>query len=87
MSLSAPHPTLAPLDHDTHPPLSDPAADRRRRRIENLIGLCWGLITLKALFVVWLVNHYAMPFNPLWVIGPTVAMALIATTLYYCVRD
>jgi hypothetical protein len=60
---------------------------RRRRRVETLIYFCWGLIVLKSFVVVWAVNHYSMPFNPLWVIGPTVTFALVATTVYYWLRE
>jgi hypothetical protein len=59
----------------------------RRRRIELLIYFCWGLIVIKSFVVTWAVGRYAMPFNPLWVIGPTVSFALIATIVYYCGRD
>lgn len=60
---------------------------RRRRRVENLILFCWGLIVLKCFVVVWLVNHFAMPFDPMWVILPTVSAAFIATSLYFWLRD
>jgi hypothetical protein len=60
---------------------------RHRWRVERLIYACWGLIILKSVFVVWAVGHYAIPFNPLWVIAPTVAFALLATGLYYWLRD
>ena len=60
---------------------------RRRKRIEALIGICWGLIVLKTFVVVWAVHHYAMPFSPMWVIAPTVFMAFIATSAYYWLRD
>ena len=60
---------------------------RHRRRIETLIGVCWGLIVLKCFAVVWVVHHYAMPFSPLWVIAPTVVFAFLATSLYYALRD
>jgi len=60
---------------------------RHRWRVEKLIFLCWGLIVLKSVFVVWAVGHYAIPFNPLWVIAPTVAFALLATSLYFWLRD
>jgi hypothetical protein len=59
---------------------------RRRRRVENLISICWGLIALKSLLVVWAVGHYSIPFNPMWVVGPTVAFALVATVAYYRMR-
>jgi len=62
-------------------------AMRQRRRIETLIGVCWGLIVLKTFVVVWAVHHYAMPFSPMWVIAPTVTMAFIATSAYYWLRD
>lgn len=60
---------------------------RHRRRVETLIYFCWGLIVIKCFVVVWLVNHYSMPFNPLWVIAPTVIFAFLATSLYYWLRD
>jgi hypothetical protein len=60
---------------------------RQRKRIETLIGVCWGLIVLKTFAVTWVVHHYAMPFSPMWVIAPTVTMAFIATSAYYWLRD
>lgn len=60
---------------------------RRRKRVEALIGICWGLIVLKTFAVVWVVHHYAMPFSPMWVIAPTVTMAFVATAAYYWLRD
>jgi hypothetical protein len=62
-------------------------AVRQRKRIETLIGVCWGLIVLKTFVVVWVVHHYAMPFSPMWVIAPTVTMAFVATSAYYWLRD
>jgi hypothetical protein len=60
---------------------------RHRRRIETLIYFCWGLIILKTFVVVWAVQHYAMPFSPMWVIAPTVTFAFVATSMYYWLRD
>jgi hypothetical protein len=60
---------------------------RRRRRVETLIYFCWGLIVIKSFGLVWLANHYDIPFNPMWVIAPTVAFALVATGAYYRFRD
>jgi hypothetical protein len=60
---------------------------RQRRRIETLIYFCWGLIVFKCFVVVWAVNYFAMPFNPMWVIAPTVTFAFVATSVYYWLRD
>lgn len=55
---------------------------RRRRRVENIIRICWVVIAVKSAAVLWAVHHYNLPFNPLWVIGPTAIFALLATALY-----
>jgi len=60
---------------------------RRRRRVETLIYVCWGLIVLKTFVVIWAVHHFSMPFNPMWVIAPTVTFAFVATATYYWLRD
>jgi len=60
---------------------------RGRRRVETLIYVCWGVIVLKMFAVIWAVHHYAMPFNPMWVVAPTVAFAFVATAAYYWLRD
>jgi hypothetical protein len=80
------------IRHGLHPDSEAGLSDmdrqaRHRRRVETLINFCWGLIVLKCFAVVWVVNRYAMPFNPLWVIAPTVVFAFLATSLYYWLRD
>jgi hypothetical protein len=55
----------------------------RNPRIERLLWLCWGLITIKCVVVFWAVRHYTIPFSPYWVVGPTIIFALLATALYY----
>ena len=59
------------------------AAPRRNRRLERLIVAGWIVIALKSVVVVWAVRHYRIPFNPLWVIAPTVAFALLITAVYW----
>jgi hypothetical protein len=60
---------------------------RHRWRLEILIYVCWCLIVVKSLVVVWAINHYSVPIHPLWVIGPTVGFAFLATAVYYWLRD
>jgi hypothetical protein len=54
----------------------------RNRRLERLIGVCWIVIVLKSLAVVWLFDRYHVPVNPLWVIAPTVVFAGLCTAVY-----
>lgn len=55
---------------------------RRNRRSEVLLVAGWGLILLKCAGTFWLVDHYRMPFNPWWVVGPTLAAAALCTWVY-----
>ena len=55
----------------------------RDPRVEKLIALCWGLIAVKHIAVIWAVHHYAVPFNPLWINAPTFLLGLLATMIYF----
>jgi hypothetical protein len=55
----------------------------RNRRVERLLIWGWVIIAVKCVVVTWLVSHYAIPFNPLWVIAPTVIFAALCTGVYY----
>jgi hypothetical protein len=52
-------------------------------RAEKIILLCWGLIAVKHVAVIWAVRHYAVPFHQLWVNFPTFLLGLVATWAYY----
>ena len=55
----------------------------RNPRLEKLILLCWGLIAVKHVAVIWAVHHYAVPFHQLWINFPTFLLGLLATIAYY----
>ena len=55
----------------------------RNPRVERLLIWCWVIIAIKCVVVTWAVRHYAIPFNPLWVVGPTVFFAALCTAVYY----
>ncbi|MDE3083802.1 MAG: hypothetical protein KGJ37_01105 [Verrucomicrobiota bacterium] len=55
---------------------------RRSRRVEQLLIIGWVLIGIKSVLVVWTIRHWHVPFNPLWVIAPTVAFAALCTAVY-----
>lgn len=58
----------------------------RSPRAERIILLCWALIAVKHVLVIWAVHHYAVPFHQLWVNFPTFLLGLVATWAYYA-RD
>ena len=83
-------------DTQLHAPEDGPAYDRafikevhtdrpvpRDPRSERFILICWGLIAVKHVAVIWAVHHYAVPFNQLWVNFPTFLLGLLATVAYY----
>ncbi|HVT74116.1 MAG TPA: hypothetical protein VHD61_13355, partial [Lacunisphaera sp.] len=55
----------------------------RNPKVEKLILICWGLIAVKHVAVIWAVHHYAVPFNQLWINAPTFLLGLLATAVYY----
>ena len=58
----------------------------RNPRVEKFILLCWALIAVKHIAVIWAVHHYAVPFHQLWINAPTFLLGLLATWAYYA-RD
>ncbi|MCF3651018.1 hypothetical protein [Synoicihabitans lomoniglobus] len=55
----------------------------RSRRSEMLLLGGWILIALKCVGTFWMVRHYAMPFNPWWIVLPTLAAAVLCTWVYW----
>lgn len=55
----------------------------RDPRVEKFICICWLLIAVKHVLVIWAVQHYAMPFHQLLVNAPTWVFGVIATAVYY----
>lgn len=55
----------------------------RNPRLERFILVCWLLIAVKHVFVIWAVHRYAMPFHQLLVNAPTWIFGVLATAVYY----
>ena len=55
----------------------------RSRRTQWLLLGGWLLIAAKSWLVVWAVEYYRVPVNPLWVIVPTVIFAAVCTVVYF----
>jgi hypothetical protein len=58
-------------------------ANIRNPRVEKVILVCWGLIAVKHVAVIWAVHHYPVPFHQLWINFPTFLLGLLATLAYY----
>jgi len=49
---------------------------------EKLIVAGWLVIAAKCLLVIWVIDHWAVPFHPYWINVPTILMAALVTGLY-----
>ena len=52
-------------------------------RLLRFVLICWLLIAVKHVAVIWAVHHYAVPFHQLWINAPTFLLGLVATLAYY----
>ena len=60
--------------------------DRPRRdpRVERMICVCWWLIAVKHVAIIWACHAYPrIPFHQLWVNFPTWLLGVLATVIYY----
>lgn len=57
--------------------------ERRDPRVERLILVCWVLIAVKHVAIIWAAQQYRLPFHQLWVNFPTWLLGLLATGLYF----
>ncbi|MCF7688480.1 MAG: hypothetical protein K9M98_00180 [Cephaloticoccus sp.] len=58
----------------------------RNPRVERFIMICWVLIAIKHVAVIYACNHWPVPFHQLWINAPTFALGLLATLVYYVRR-
>jgi len=55
----------------------------RNPRLEGIILICWVLIAIKHVAIIWAVSRYHVPFHQLWVNFPTWLLGVLATGIYY----
>ena len=55
---------------------------RYPRRVRWFMTIAWVLIAMKCVLVWWAMNHWNVPFHPLWVIGPTLMFAALVTAIW-----
>lgn len=56
-------------------------------RVRWVMSVAWVLIAIKCGLVWWAVEHWSMPFHPLWIVAPTLAFAGLATVLWLVHND
>jgi hypothetical protein len=55
----------------------------RSRKVERMILICWVLIAIKHVLIIWACQRYPVPFHQLWVNFPTWLLGALATGIYY----
>ena len=46
------------------------------------LGAAWLLVALKCVLVTWAASRWSVPFDPLWIVLPTLLFAGLATFLW-----
>lgn len=76
-----------PPEHEHNPFVEDVRihddAVRRDPRTLRFILICWILIAVKHVLVIWACENYATPFHQLWVNFPTWLLGALATWIYF----
>ena len=54
----------------------------RNPRVERLLFICWVLIAVKHVAIIWACHHYPVPFHQLWINFPTWLLGVLATGIY-----
>ena len=58
-------------------------SEPRNPKVERFILICWILIAVKHVLIIWAVAHYPVPFHQLWVNFPTWLLGVLGTGVYY----
>jgi hypothetical protein len=48
-------------------------------RMHRFMAVAWLLVLAKCALIWWAIGHWHVPFHPLWVVGPTLLFAVLAT--------
>ncbi len=56
---------------------------KRDPKVERFILICWILIAVKHVAIIYVVHHWRVPFHQLWVNFPTWALGVLATAVYW----
>jgi hypothetical protein len=59
------------------------AREQPNPRVERVLLVCWALIAVKHVVIIWACEHYPVPFHQLWVNFPTWLLGALATGIYF----
>ncbi len=59
------------------------AKERRNARTERFMLVCWLLIAVKHVLIIWACNRYPVPYHQLWINLPTWVLGALATGIYF----
>lgn len=57
--------------------------ERRDPRTERFMLVCWLLIAVKHVAIIWVCNRYPVPYHQLWINLPTWVLGALATGIYF----
>jgi len=75
-----------PSDFERNPFIEEvrvTSSEPRSPRVERFILICWILIAVKHVLVIWAVAHYPVPFHQLWINFPTWLLGALGTGVYF----
>jgi hypothetical protein len=55
----------------------------RNPRLLRFIFVCWVLIAIKHVVIIYACHRWPVPFHQLWINAPTFALGLLATVSYW----
>jgi hypothetical protein len=82
LQLITPRPHAATVNAAFVAELSVRESEPRNPRVERLIFVCWLLIAVKHVAIIWACRHYPIPFHQLWINFPTWLLGALATGIY-----
>jgi len=66
---------------------AQPSVAGHAQAMRWFMAIAWVVIAVKCVFVWWAMMHWSVPFHPLWIVGPTLVFAALATGLWLGHRD
>lgn len=50
--------------------------------VRRFMGVVWVIIAVKCVIVWWAMVHWSVPLHPMWIVGPTLIFASLASALW-----